>query len=78
LAAVWAVILTLNFAAPEADAPLVTWAKAPSGPEIRFALAQKQLWMTELAPPSEAVSADRPKATAPGPRSDRPSEILNA
>ena len=77
LAAVWAVILTLNFAAPEADAPLAAGPKAPSGAEIRLALAQKQLWLTELAPPSEAVSADRPKGASPGPRSDRHSKLLN-
>ncbi|HXP62860.1 MAG TPA: zf-HC2 domain-containing protein [Dongiaceae bacterium] len=78
LAAVWALILTLNFAAPEADAPFVAGPKAPSHSEIRLALAQKQLWLTELAPPSEAVPAAKPKAASPGPRSDRRSQLLNS
>jgi anti-sigma factor RsiW len=78
LAAVWALILTLNFAAPEVDAPLGAGPKAPSGAEIRFALAQKQLLMTELAPPSEAAPADRPKVASPGPRSEGRSKMLNA
>jgi anti-sigma factor RsiW len=77
LAAVWAVIVALNFAAPETSAPLAAGPAAPSGPEMRFAAAQKQLLMTELAPPSEPASGGKPKSATPGPRSDLRHKTLN-
>ena len=49
LAAVWVVILALNFTAREPDAPLVAGQEAPSASEMRLALKQKQLLMAELA-----------------------------
>ena len=77
LAAVWAVILALNFAGREPEAPLVAGQESPSASEMRFAVKQKQLLMAELAMTSEPVPADRPKAAPPSPRSDRRNETLN-
>jgi anti-sigma factor RsiW len=78
LAAAWVVILTLNFAGRESDAPLVAGQAVPSASEIRFALKQNHLLMAELALTSEPAPADKPKAAPPRPRSDRRNETLNA
>ena len=78
LAAVWVVILALDFTAREPDAPLVARQDVPSPSEMRLALKQKQLLMAELAVTSEPTPADKPKPAPPSPRSDRPSETLNA
>jgi anti-sigma-K factor RskA len=78
LAAVWMVILGLNLAAREPDAPLVAGQEVPSASEMRLALEQKYLLMSELAPTSEPAPADKPKPTRPSPRSDRRDETPNA
>ena len=78
LAAVWVVILALNFAGREPDAPLVAGQDVPSPSEMRFALKQNQLLMAELARTSEPAPADKTKPTPPSPRSDRRMETLNA
>ena len=78
LAAVWAVILALNFTAREGNAPLVAGQAVPSASEMRFAFKQKQLLMAELVVTSEPAPADKPKAAPPSPRSDRRIETLNA
>ena len=57
LAAVWAVILVLNLAAREPDAPLVAGQEVPSASEVRLALKQKHLLMSELVPTSEPAPA---------------------
>jgi len=77
LAAAWVVILALNFAGRDPDAPLVAGQKVPSVSEVRLAVKQKQLLMAELAFTSESTPADKPKAVPPSPRSDRRSETLN-
>jgi len=78
LAAVWGVILALNFTAREPDAPFVAGQELPSASEMRFALKQKQLWMADLALTSEPAPAAKPKPAPPSPRSDRRRETLNA
>jgi len=78
LAAVWGVILTMNLAAREPDAPPVARQEVPSKSEVRFALKQKQLLMADMAIASEPVPANKPKAAPPSPRSDRRNETLNA
>ena len=78
LAAVWVVILALNFAGREPDAQLVAEQAAPSASEMRFAVKQKQLLMAELAMTAEPAPAAKPKAAPPSPRSDRRNETLNA
>ena len=73
----WVVILVLDLAAREPDAPLVAGQEVPSASEMRFALKQKQLLMAELAFTSEPAPADKPKPAPPSPRSDRRKETLN-
>jgi hypothetical protein len=77
LAAVWALILTMNFTARETDAPL-PGANQPSASEMRFALRQKRLLLAELSATPKPDVADKAKATRPGRRSDRRNELLNA
>jgi anti-sigma factor RsiW len=77
LAGVWVVILALNFAARQADAPLAAGREVPSASEMRLALKEKQLLMAELAITSEPAPADKSKAAPPSPRSDRRNENLN-
>ena len=78
LAAVWAVILVLNLAAREPEAPLVAGQEVPSASEMRLALEQKYLLMSELALTSEPAPADKPKPARPSPHSERRNETLNA
>ena len=78
LAAVWAVILVLNLAAREPEAPLVAGQEVPSASEMRLALEQKYLLMSELALTPEPAPADKPKPAPPSPHSERRNEALNA
>ena len=78
LAAVWAVILMLNLAEREPEAPLVAGQEVPSASEMRLALEQKYLLMSELALTSEPSPADKPKPARPSPHSERRNETLNA
>lgn len=77
LATAWVIILALNFAAREPAAPLTARKQMPPASEVRFAVRQKQLLMTDLAALSEPVAADKAKAVPPTPRSDRRNETLN-
>ena len=78
LAAAWAVILVLNGAAREPDAPVVAGKQLPAVAEVRFAVEQKHLLMAELAFATEPAPADKPKTAPPSPRSDRREETFNA
>jgi len=78
LATVWAVILVLNLAAREPVAPLVAGQEVPSPSEMRLALEQKYLLMSELALTSDPAPADKPKPVRPSPHSERRNETLNA
>ncbi len=77
LATVWGVILALNFTAREPAAPLAAGKQMPPASEVRFAVRQKQLLMTDLAALSEPAPAAKTKAVPPTPRSDRRDETLN-
>ena len=77
LSAAWVVILALNFAAREPDAPFAARQDLPSASEMRFALKQKQLLMADLAALAEPAPADKVKVAPPSPRSDRRNETLN-
>jgi anti-sigma factor RsiW len=78
LAAVWAVILLLNLAAREPEAPLVAGQEVPSASEMRLALEQKYLLMSELDLSPELAPADKPKPARPSPHSEQRNEALNA
>jgi hypothetical protein len=77
LGAAWAVILVLNLAAREPDAALVAGHEVPSASEMRLALEQKYLLMSELALTSEPAPADKPKPVRPSPYSGWRNETLN-
>jgi hypothetical protein len=77
LAAVWAVILVLNLAAREPDAPLMAGQQVPSASEMRLALKQKHILMAELALAPEPAPADKPKPARPTPHTERRNETLN-
>lgn len=78
LAAVWAVILVLNLAGREPEAPLVAGQEVPSASQMRLALEQKYLLMSELDLSPELAPADKPKPARPSPHSERRNEALNA
>jgi anti-sigma factor RsiW len=77
LAAGWTVVLVLNLAAREPDAPLVAGQEVPSASEIRIALKQKHMLMAELALAPEPAPADKPKPARPSPHTERRKETLN-
>ena len=78
LASAWVLILGLNLAARELDAPVVATQQLPSPSEMRFALQQEQLLMADLTLTSEPGPARKPKPAPMSPRSDRRMETLNA
>lgn len=77
LGAAWAVILALNLAAREPDAPPLAGKPPPPTAEVRYAVRQKQLLMADMAALSEPAPANKVKAAPPSPRSDRRKETLN-
>ena len=77
LAALWVMILTLNFAAHETDTPLVAGKQLPPAAEVRFAVKQQRLLMAELASLAEPALADKVKTVPPSPHSERRNETLN-
>ncbi len=77
LAGTWVVILALNLTAREPGRPVTAQLKVPSPAEIRLALKQRQMLMSELAVGPEPAPAEKPKPTPPGPRSARANETVN-
>ena len=77
LAALWVVILTLNYAGHEPSPTIVARQETPSASEVRFAATQKQRLMAELAFTSEPAPATKSKPASPSPRSDWHNETLN-
>ena len=74
LAAVWAAILVLNLSG--GNGPATTAMANPISPaQMRMALKQQQMLLIELAGRAEPRPAAAPRATAPGPRSQRREEI---
>ena len=78
LAAVWAVILVLNLAEREPEAPLMSGQEMPSASEMRLALEQNYLLMSELDLSPKPAPADKPKPARPSPHSERRNGALNA
>jgi anti-sigma factor RsiW len=77
LAAVWVVIVALNFSAREAEGPRLAEKQLPRSSEVRFAVEQKRLLMADLAALTEPVPADKAKTVPTSPRSDRRKQTLN-
>jgi anti-sigma factor RsiW len=77
LAAVWLVILGVNFATGETTPRLEARVTPPSPDTLRLLKQQEQL-LAELSGWAEPREADRPKATPPRPRTERRDEQLNA
>jgi hypothetical protein len=77
LAAVWLTILAMNLATRDAT-PRHFARQSPPSPQMRELLRQQQQLFAELVGAVEYREADRPKATAPQPRSSRREEFLNA
>jgi len=78
LAAAWALILGLNFTARESAALAVAAQGVPSVSEIRLACQQKRLLMADLSGTTEPAPPNKTKARPPGPRGERPREMLNS
>jgi len=70
LAAVWVGIIALNIATHE-GAPRVAGKSTTASPEMVAELRKQQRMFAELVRGIESVEADRPKAVAPRPRSER-------
>lgn len=77
LAALWLVVLVLNFATREA-APELKARHAPPSPEMLLLLKQQEQLLAELVGQPDMASLIRPKAAPLGPRSGRREETLNA
>jgi len=70
LAAVWVLILAMNFSVRDAKPGLVA-KSAPSSPETMVELKKQQRLFAELVGANEAPDADRRKIFSPRPRSER-------
>ncbi len=77
LAALWLVVLALNFATREA-APEMEARHAPPSPEMLLLLKQQEQLLAELVGQPDMASLTRPKVAPLGPRSGRREETLNA
>jgi len=78
LAALWVVILAVNFATREIAPTIEARRAAPLSPDTLRLLKQQGQLLAELSSQSQPREADRPKAMPPRPRTDRRDEMLNA
>jgi anti-sigma factor RsiW len=78
LAAVWLVILAVNFATRETAPTLQARSVAPISPDTLRLLKQQEQLLADLSGRSEPREAGRPKAILPRPRTERRDEMLNA
>jgi hypothetical protein len=76
LAAVWILILAVDFSARD-QSPMVAEKSALSSPEVMVELRQQQRMLAELIEPRDTSDADRSKSFVPQPRSER-TEFLAA
>ncbi|HKW31176.1 MAG TPA: hypothetical protein VJT54_17765 [Verrucomicrobiae bacterium] len=76
LAAVWVVILAVNFSAH--DTELVAGKSPPPTPEMILTFRQQERLLAELIGPNEPRVAVPPKPFSPRPSSERQFEILKA
>jgi hypothetical protein len=74
LAAVWILILAVDFSARD-RLPVMVEASVPPSPEVMVELRQQQRLLAELIGPRDLSAADRSKSLVPQPRSER-TEIL--
>jgi hypothetical protein len=77
LAAVWLVILVVNFSMRDEPHTIARRSPPPS-PEVIVALQQQQRLLVELIGTVEKPAAGRPKPFQPQPRSDLRNETLTA
>jgi hypothetical protein len=77
LAALWLLVLGLNFASREPARSEVARPAIPPSPQMRALLQQQEQLFAELIGPAEKPVADRPKPVAPQPHSQRREEFLN-
>jgi hypothetical protein len=70
LAAVWILILAVDFSARD-KTPIMAEKSAPPSPEVMVELRQQQRLLAELMGPRDTSDADRSKSFAPQPRSER-------
>jgi hypothetical protein len=70
LAAVWVLILVMNFSTRE-PRPVIAEKASPPSPELMAELKKQQLLFAELIGPTPPQDADRRKNPATGPRSER-------
>ena len=78
LAAVWLVVLGLNFVSREPSAQKLARHVAPPSPQMRELLKQQGRLFAELVGPLEKPQAERPKQVGSQPRSSRREEVFNA
>jgi len=78
LAAVWFLVLGLNFAAREPARPEAAHAMVPASPQMLEMLRQQQQMLAELAGSLERPEASHHKVFFPQPRSQRRQEFFNA
>jgi hypothetical protein len=74
LAAVWVLILAVDFSMRDTS-PRIANKSLPPSPEVIVELKKQQLLLAELMGSREPLDADRQKSFAPKPRSER-AEIL--
>jgi hypothetical protein len=70
LAAIWIVILAVDFSARD-KSPVVAEKSAPPSPEVLVELRQQQRMLAELIGSRDIRDADRSKSFVPQPRSER-------
>jgi hypothetical protein len=70
LAAIWILILAVNFSMRD-PSPVRAEKSSPPSPEVIVELRQQQRLLAELIGPRDASDADRSKSFVPQPRSER-------
>ena len=78
LAAVWVVILALDFSTQSDVTPVLAESRSQPVPRLQDILRQKQQQYAELAGASESPVAEPPKSNPPRPRSHWRNGIANA
>ena len=79
LGAAWVLIICLDLSAREPARPeLARQPLSPPSPQMRQLLREQEQLLAELAGPSEPIRAVPAKPQAAQPRSERPTESLNA
>jgi hypothetical protein len=76
LAAVWILILVVDFSARD-KTPVMAVKSTPPSPEVIVELRQQQRMLAELIDPRDTSDADRSKSFVPHPRSER-AEFMTA